>query len=69
MLDWRAGGPEQSPIEDVCLIKPKIQQQRPCMVAQLKTCLAAEWQKIPCQFVFSVLKCLFSHIKRKDSVT
>lgn len=28
------------------ILKPKMQQQRPCIVAHLNTCLQVEWDKI-----------------------
>ncbi len=74
VLDWPACSTDLSPIENVwCILKRKMRQRRPRTVAQLKTCLQEEWDKITPEtlnhLVSSVPKRLLSVVKRNGNIT
>ncbi len=74
VLDWPACSPDLSPIENVWrILKRKMRQRRPRTVAQLKTCLQEEWDKITPEtlhhLVSSVPKRLLSVVKRNGNIT
>ncbi len=66
--------PTCPPIENVWrILKRKMRQRRPRTVAQLKTCLQEEWDKITPEtlhhLVSSVPKRLLSVVKRNGNIT